>query len=431
MIQDKIIVIDLGSPKNTDIARSIRAMGVYSEIYPHDITVENLQSKDNLKGIILNGGVNRNVDGQDVTISDALYDLNIPMIAIDYPQSKLIENLTELPSEETLVDFVFTQCKANPTWNMENYVNEEIERLRSTIKDKQVLLALSGGVDSSVVAALLIKAIGKQLHCVHVNHGLMRKNESEQVLKMFKDDLGDNLIYVDATERFLGKLKGEKDPEAKRKIIGKEFITIFDEESSKLQGIDFLAQGTIYSDVVESGTKTTKTVKSHHNVGGLPKDMTFELVEPLAKLFKDEVREAGLVLGLPESMVFRQPFPGPGLGIRVLEEVTKERLEAARESDAILHEEFEKAGLNKSVWQYFTAIPDFKSVGVNMEGNRTYDYPIIIRAVNAVDGLTASIEPIQYDVLNKIVDRILKEVPNVNRVFYDLSPKPVASIEYE
>ncbi len=431
MIQDKIIVIDLGSPKNTDIARSIRAMGVYSEIYPHDITVENLQSKDNLKGIILNGGVNRNVDGQDVTISDALYDLNIPMIAIDYPQSKLVENLTELPSEETLVDFVFTQCKANPTWNMENYVNEEIERLRSTIKDKQVLLALSGGVDSSVVAALLIKAIGKQLHCVHVNHGLMRKNESEQVLKMFKDDLGDNLIYVDATERFLGKLKGEKDPEAKRKIIGKEFITIFDEESSKLQGIDFLAQGTIYSDVVESGTKTTKTVKSHHNVGGLPKDMTFELVEPLAKLFKDEVREAGLVLGLPESMVFRQPFPGPGLGIRVLEEVTKERLEAARESDAILHEEFEKAGLNKSVWQYFTAIPDFKSVGVNMEGNRTYDYPIIIRAVNAVDGLTASIEPIPYDVLNKIVDRILKEVPNVNRVFYDLSPKPVASIEYE
>ncbi len=431
MIQDKIIVIDLGSPKNTDIARSIRAMGVYSEIYPHDITVENLQSKDNLKGIILNGGVNRNVDGQDVTISDALYDLNIPMIAIDYPQSKLVENLTELPSEETLVDFVFTQCKANPTWNMENYVNEEIERLRSTIKDKQVLLALSGGVDSSVVAALLIKAIGKQLHCVHVNHGLMRKNESEQVLKMFKDDLGDNLIYVDATERFLGKLKGEKDPEAKRKIIGKEFITIFDEESSKLQGIDFLAQGTIYSDVVESGTKTTKTVKSHHNVGGLPKDMTFELVEPLAKLFKDEVREAGLVLGLPESMVFRQPFPGPGLGIRVLEEVTKKRLEAARESDAILHEEFEKAGLNKSVWQYFTAIPDFKSVGVNMEGNRTYDYPIIIRAVNAVDGLTASIEPIPYDVLNKIVDRILKEVPNVNRVFYDLSPKPVASIEYE
>ncbi len=431
MKQDKIIIIDLGSPKNTDIARSIRAMGVYSEIYPHDIAVENLQSKDNLKGIILNGGVNRNVDGQDVMISDALYDLNIPMIAIDYPQSKLVENLTKLPNEEALKDFVFTQCEANPTWNMENYVNEEIERLRNTIKDKQVLLALSGGVDSSVVAALLIKAIGKQLHCVHVNHGLMRKNESEQVLKMFKDDLGDNLIYVDATERFLGKLKGEKDPEAKRKIIGKEFITIFDEESSKLEGIDFLAQGTIYSDVVESGTKTTKTVKSHHNVGGLPKDMTFELVEPLAKLFKDEVREAGLVLGLPESMVFRQPFPGPGLGIRVLEEVTKERLEAARESDAILHEEFEKAGLNKSVWQYFTAIPDFKSVGVNMEGNRTYDYPIIIRAVNAVDGLTASIEPIPYDVLNKIVDRILKEVPNVNRVFYDLSPKPVASIEYE
>lgn len=430
MKQDKIIIIDLGSTENTDLARSIRALGVYSEIYPHDISKEELYKNDNVKGIILNGGPNRQVDGEDVVISDKLYELNFPMMSIDYPQSKLSDNLTSLPNETMLKTFVFEKCQANPTWNMENYVKEEVQKLKDTIQDKKVLLALSGGVDSSVVAAMLIKAIGKQLYCIHVNNGLMRKNESQQVIDMFEKDLGDNLIYVDATDRFLGKLKGQKDPETKRKIIGKEFIEIFDEASSKLDGINFLAQGTIYSDVVESGTKTTKTVKSHHNVGGLPEDMTFELVEPLNKLFKDEVREAGLVLGLPESMVFRQPFPGPGLGIRVLEEVTPERLEATRESDAILQEEFEKAGLNKTVWQYFTAVPDFKSVGVD-EGNRTYAYPVIIRAVNAVDGLTASIEPIPYDVLNKIVDRILKEVPHVNRVFYDLSPKPVASIEYE
>ncbi len=430
MTQDKILVIDLGSTVNTDLARSIRALGVYSEIHPHDITPEEILNLKQVKGIILNGGINRNVDENDVVVADALYELNIPLIAIDYPQSKLESNLEDIPNTEALKNFIFEVAKANPTWNMDNFVNAEVESLRSKIKDKKVLLALSGGVDSSVVAALLIKAIGKQLVCVHVNHGLMRKNESEQVLEMFKEDLEDNLIYVDASERFLGKLKGESDPEAKRKIIGHEFISIFDEEASKLDGIDFLAQGTIYSDVVESGTKTTKTVKSHHNVGGLPEDMTFELVEPLSTLFKDEVRQAGLVLGLPESMVFRQPFPGPGLGIRVLGEVTHERLTATRESDAILHEEFLKAGLNKSVWQYFTAVPEFKSVGVK-DGNRTYAHPVIIRAVNAVDGMSATIEPIPYEVLNKIVDRIINEVPYVNRVFYDLSPKPVASIEYE
>ena len=430
MIQDKILIIDLGSTENTELARNIRSLGVYSEIHPHDITPEIITSLKSVKGIILNGGINRNVDGNDVTILDALYEMNIPMLAIDYPQSRLGNTLTEMPDMDALKSFVQNDAAAKPLWNMESYVEEEVKRLRERIQDKKVLLALSGGVDSSVVASLLIKAIGKQLVCVHVNHGLMRKNESEQVLKMFKGELEENLIYVDATDRFLSKLKGVTDPETKRKIIGKEFITIFDEEASKLDGIDFLAQGTIYSDVVESGTKTTKTVKSHHNVGGLPEDLTFELVEPLATLFKDEVRQAGLVLGLPEAMVFRQPFPGPGLGIRVLGEVTEERLMAARESDAILNEEFIKAGLNKSVWQYFTAIPDFKSVGVK-DGNRTYAYPVIIRAVNAVDGMTASIEPIPYDILEKIVDRILSEVPYVNRVFYDLSPKPVASIEYE
>jgi len=258
----------------------------------------------------------------------------------------------------------------------------------------------------------------------------MRKDESESVLKVFKPMLEENLIYVDAEDRFLSKLEGVSDPEKKRKIIGNEFVYIFDEESNKLEGIDYLAQGTIYSDVVESGTKTSKGVKSHHNVGGLPEDMTFKLIEPMASLFKDEVRACGLALGLPEDMVFRQPFPGPGLGVRVLGAITKDRLEAVRESDAILREEFKNNGLNKKVWQYFTVVPDFKSVGVR-DGHRTYAYPVIIRAVNAVDGMTATIEEIEYEVLHKITDRILNEVPHVNRVLYDLSPKPVATIEWE
>ncbi|NLW15397.1 MAG: glutamine-hydrolyzing GMP synthase [Erysipelothrix sp.] len=430
MIQDKIVIIDLGNTDNTDLAREVRSLGVYSEIHPHDITKDALLALKQVKGIILYGGINRNVDGEDVVVSDDLYNLDIPVISVDYPQSKADTQLEENLTGAVLKDFVLNVSGANPTWNMENYVTQEIIKLKEVIQDKKVLLALSGGVDSSVVAALLIKAIGTQLHCVHVNHGLMRKDESQAVIDMFQGELKDNLIYVDASERFLDKLKGVSDPEAKRKIIGHEFITIFDEESSKLDGIEFLAQGTIYSDVVESGTKTTKTVKSHHNVGGLPEDMEFKLVEPLATLFKDEVREAGLVLGLSEAMVYRQPFPGPGLGIRVLGEVTHERLTAAREADAILHEEFVKSGLNKTVWQYFTAVPDFKSVGVK-DGNRTYAYPVLIRAVNAVDGMSATIEPIPYEVLDKIVDRILSEVPYVNRVFYDLSPKPVASIEYE
>ncbi|MDU4977005.1 MAG: glutamine-hydrolyzing GMP synthase, partial [Hungatella hathewayi] len=290
--------------------------------------------------------------------------------------------------------------------------------------------ALSGGVDSSVVAALLIKAIGKQLTCVHVNHGLMRKGESESVIDVFKHQLDANLVYVDATERFLGKLAGVADPEQKRKIIGAEFIRVFEEEARKLEGIEFLAQGTIYPDIVESGTKTAKMVKSHHNVGGLPEDLQFQLVEPLRQLFKDEVRACGVELGLPAEMVYRQPFPGPGLGVRCLGAITRERLEAVRESDAILREEFAKAGLDKTVWQYFTIVPDFKSVGVR-DNARCFDYPVILRAVNTIDAMSASIEQIDYSVLLKITDRILKEVKNVNRVCYDLSPKPTATIEWE
>jgi len=428
MNQDTIIVIDLGSTENSDLARYIRSLGVYSEILPHDIDVDKVDKS--VKGIILNGGMNRIVDGEMVDVDPKLYDLEIPVLSIDHPTSKADLIFKEKPTDDEIKSFVFDKCQADPTWNVENFIESEVKRIQDEVKDKKVLLALSGGVDSSVVAALLIKAIGKQLVCVHVNNGLMRKDESESVLKVFKPMLEENLIYVDAEDRFLSKLEGVSDPEKKRKIIGNEFVYIFDEESNKLEGIDYLAQGTIYSDVVESGTKTSKGVKSHHNVGGLPEDMTFKLIEPMASLFKDEVRACGLALGLSEDMVFRQPFPGPGLGVRVLGAITKDRLEAVRESDAILREEFKNYGLNKKVWQYFTVVPDFKSVGVR-DGHRTYAYPVIIRAVNAVDGMTATIEEIDYEVLHKVTDRILNEVPHVNRVLYDLSPKPVATIEWE
>ena len=310
------------------------------------------------------------------------------------------------------------------------FIDEQIAEIRAQVGDKKVLLALSGGVDSSVVAALLIKAVGKQLVCVHVNHGLMRKGESEQVIEVFGKELDANLVYVDATDRFLSKLEGVADPEQKRKIIGGEFIRVFEEEARKLDGIDFLGQGTIYPDIVESGTKTAKMVKSHHNVGGLPEDLQFELVEPLKQLFKDEVRACGVELGLPYEMVYRQPFPGPGLGVRCLGAITRDRLEAVRESDAILREEFAKAGLDKKVWQYFTIVPDFKSVGVR-DNARSYDWPVIIRAVNTIDAMTASIEPVEWPILMKITERILNEVKTVNRVCYDMSPKPSATIEWE
>ncbi len=307
----------------------------------------------------------------------------------------------------------------------EAFINEQVEAIRAQVGDKKVLLALSGGVDSSVVAALLIKAIGKQLVCVHVNHGLMRKGESEQVIKVFGESLGANLIYIDATDRFLDLLAGVAEPEKKRKIIGGEFIKVFDEEASKLEGISFLAQGTIYPDIIES-----KGVKAHHNVGGLPEDMQFELVEPVKLLFKDEVRVVGDALGLPHDMVYRQPFPGPGLGVRCLGAITRDRLEALREADAILREEFDNCGLAGKVWQYFISVPDFKSVGVK-DDKRYEGWPAIIRAVNTTDAMTATIEEIPYAVLNKITERITHEVPGINRVVYDLTPKPSGTIEWE
>lgn len=305
------------------------------------------------------------------------------------------------------------------------FIEEQVALLRKQIGDKKVLLALSGGVDSSVVAALLIKAVGKQLVCVHVNHGLLRKGEPEQVIRVFKEEMDANLVYVDAVDRFLDKLAGVDDPETKRKIIGTEFIRVFEEEARKLEGIEFLAQGTIYPDIVESAG-----VKAHHNAGGLPDDLKFELVEPLRYLYKDEVRVVGKELGLPDGMVFRQPFPGPGLGVRCLGAITRDRLEAVRESDAILREEFAKAGLEGKVWQYFTAIPDFRSTGVK-DGKRCFEWPVIIRAVNTVDAMTATVEPLDFAVLSKITDRILAEVKGVNRVVYDMTPKPCGTIEWE
>jgi len=314
----------------------------------------------------------------------------------------------------------------------EAFIEAQVAAVRAQVGDKKVLLALSGGVDSSVVAALLIKAIGKQLVCVHVNHGLMRKGESESVIKMFKDGLDANLIYVDATDHFLNLLAGVSDPESKRKIIGKEFITVFADEARKLEGISFLAQGTIYPDILESikAAEGKKAVKSHHNVGGLPEDLQFELVEPLKLLFKDEVRVVGEALGLPHNMVYRQPFPGPGLGVRCLGAITRDRLHALREADAILREEFDNAGLNETVWQYFIAIPDIKSVGVKDE-SRYEGWPAIIRAVNTKDAMSATIEEIPYAILHKITARITNEVEGINRVLYDLTPKPTGTIEWE
>ena len=307
----------------------------------------------------------------------------------------------------------------------QTFIDQQIAEIRRQVGDKKVLLALSGGVDSSVVAALLIKAIGQQLCCVHVNHGLMRKGESEQVIQVFRNEMHANLTYVDATDRYLDKLAGVTDPETKRKIIGGEFIRIFEEEARKFEGVEFLAQGTIYPDILESDG-----VKAHHNVGGLPEDMHFQLVEPLKLLFKDEVRVVGSTLGLPDEMVYRQPFPGPGLGVRCLGAITRDRLEAVRESDAILREEFAKNGLEGKVWQYFTIVPDFKSTGVK-NGKRSFEWPAIIRAVNTVDAMTATIEEIPYALLHHITNRIVTEVPGINRVLLDLTPKPTGTIEWE
>ena len=418
MKQDMILIIDLGSVENAALARKLRAMGVYSEIQPHDISAQALAALPNVRGVILNSGRNRVVDGVYIQAGEPVKALGVPMLAREDGQ------------EPDLEQFVFGICGAEKTWNMENFIADQVELLRRQIGDGKVLLALSGGVDSSVVAALLLRAVGDRLTCVHVNHGLLRKGEPEQVVRVFREELGANLIYVDAVDRFLDKLAGVDDPERKRKIIGEEFIRVFEEEAAKLDGIRFLGQGTIYPDILESGTKTAKAVKAHHNVGGLPEKLGFELVEPLKMLFKDEVRACGRALGLPESMVNRQPFPGPGLGVRCTGAITRDRLDALREADAILREEFALAGLDQKVWQYFTVVPDYRSTGVR-EGARCFEWPCVVRAVNSVDAMTAEVEELSWPLMHKLALRIPREVKGINRVLIDISPKPVATIEWE
>lgn len=429
MKQDMILILDLGSEENPKIAREIRAFGVYTEIHPHDITADELAKLPGVKGIILNGGPNRVVDGVEIDASEAVYGAGFPILKADHKGGAAFP-ADAAEREAVLKNFVFDTCKAKANWNMENFIADQIELIKRQVGDKKVLLALSGGVDSSVVAALLIRAIGKQLTCVHVNHGLLRKGEPEDVVRVFRDEMDANLVYVDAVDRFLDKLAGVADPEQKRKIIGAEFIRVFEEEARKLEGIEFLGQGTIYPDIIESGTKTVKVIKSHHNVGGLPEDLNFALVEPLKMLFKDEVRACGKALGLPDGMVYRQPFPGPGLGVRCLGAITRDRLEAVRESDAILREEFAKNRLEGKVWQYFTAIPDLKSVGVK-DNKRADEWCVIIRAVNTIDAMTATVENVPFELLQHITNRITHEVEGVNRVLFDLTPKPTGTIEWE
>src|SRR5699024_1897410 len=366
---------------------------------------------------------------------DATSELT-PVAAMSDKQNKLyaIQFHPEVSDTEYgvqhLKQFVYDVCECQGNWTIENYIKSEVENIKQTVGNKKVLCALSGGVDSSVVAALIHKAIGDQLTCIFVDHGLLRKNEANDVMDVFAEDFHMNIIKVDAADRFLTKLKGVSDPEQKRKIIGNEFIEVFDDEAGKLTDIDFLAQGTIYADVIESGTDTGQTIKSHHNVGGLPEDMEFELIEPLRSLFKDEVRELGTQLGIPDHIVWRQPFPGPGLGVRVLGEITEEKLHIVRETDDILREEIAEAGLDRDIWQYFTALPGMRSVGVR-DGERSYDYTIGIRAVHSVDAMTADFAKIPWDVLQKVSERMTAEVDHVNRVVYDITSKPPASIEWE
>lgn len=508
--QEKIVILDYGSTYNQLLTRTIRDLGMYSELHPHTISAEALKQM-NAVGIILSGGPKSVEDTDAYGIDPEIFAIGIPLLGICYGTQLIVNHfeggfekvaersfdeaemtvntssnlfagqattqtvwksngnrLTNLPEgfstfataegneilamgdddrkiygimyhpefpkstdgQNFLKHFIYDVCEGKQKWSMASFAEIEIEKIRNTVGDKKVLCALSGGVDSSVVAALIHRAIGDQLTCIFVDHGLLRKGEAEGVVETFGGKFNMNFIKIDAQDRFLSKLKGVSDPEEKRKIIGNEFIYVFDDEAAKLDGIKFLAQGTLYTDILESGTLTAQTIKSHHNVGGLPEDMEFELIEPLGALFKDEVRALGTELGLSDEIVWRQPFPGPGLGIRVLGEITEERLEMVRESDAILRDEIRKAGLDRDIWQYFTVLPNIQSVGVK-DDKRTYDYAIGIRAVTSVDGTTSNFARIPWEVLEKISARITTEVQNVNRVLFDVTNKPPSTIEWE
>jgi len=415
MEKELVVVLDFGGQYNQLIARRVRELSVYSEVLPCDSSLEEIRGK-NPKAIILAGG--------SAGIHPGIFELGVPVLEIDYDSMKNNNDRDRLRS------FLFEVAGLRGDWQMSNFIAETIADIKDKVGDKKVLCGLSGGVDSSVAAVLVHKAVGEQLVCVYVDTGLMRKGESEQVIKTFQEQMKMNLVFVPAAERFLKRLQGVTDPERKRKIIGEEFIRVFEEEKAKLGEIDYLVQGTIYPDIVESGTSTAPTIKSHHNVGGLPEDMDFKLIEPLRLLFKDEVRLIGEKLNISPEIVWRQPFPGPGLGVRVLEEVTKEKLDILREADAIVREEIQNAGLEREIWQAFAVLPPVRSVGVKDDA-RTYAYPIIIRAVISDDAMTAEVAKLPWELLEKMAHRIVAEVDGVNRVAYDITSKPPGTIEWE